>query len=136
MQEVQPQIFPILAELLKSGGLVLLTLGFILAAIGIVALIQPKRTPSTILAFLSLLPSVLGLVAVYSAAIDLHQLYGLQSSPKPSHIGEIASRALSYGFCGFLGTIVPMAFAILALLRAQKSFGVSDAVIGTASPQP
>ena len=114
--------------LLKSGGFPLLVLGLLLAGAGIVLVIRPMPTPSKILVSLSLLPTILGLLAVYATATDFYQL---GYNPKPSEIEDIAGRALSYGFCGLLGTAVPMLLAVVALLRAHTSVRAHDTANGT-----
>lgn len=120
-----PQI-QLIVWLLKSGGFTPLALGLVLAAIGIVLLNRPNRTASTILAFLSLLPAFVGLIVVYSAAVDFAEMATSPNLPKPSEYAHIIGHAMSNSFCGLLGTILPVFFAVLALSRICKSEGALD----------
>jgi purine-cytosine permease-like protein len=131
MPEAQPQQIPTIVWLLKSGGVAPLALGLILAVIGIVLVIRPNRTASAILAFLSLLPAIFGLIVVYSAAADYAQMAVSPTPPKPAEFAAITGRAMSYSFCGLLGTILPVFIVVLALSRACKSVNALD--VGTKS---
>lgn len=123
MPDIQPQPYPMLLLFLTSGGFAPLGLGAILAAIGIVLVIRPMRTASTILAFLSIVPAIVALPGLYFAATDF---LGLPYAAKPSYIEDVAVRALSYGVCGLLGTILSVVSAVLALLRACQRVGAAE----------
>ncbi len=131
MPEAQSQQIPTILWLLKSGGFAPLALGLILSVIGIVLVIRPNRTASTILAFLSLLPGILGLIFVYSAATDYAEMAVSPRVPKPADFAAITGRAMSFSFCGLLGTILPIFVAVLALSRASNS--VNALHVGTQS---
>ena len=127
MSEAQPQSIPTILWLLQSGGVALLALGLVLALIGIVLVIRPNRTASTLLAFLSLLPAALGLIVIYSAAATYGEMARSPSPPRPAEFAAVTCRAMSYSFCGLLGAILPLFVAVLALLRGSKRLTPSDA---------
>ena len=121
MPDEELQQIPTILWLLKSGGIAPLALGLLLAAIGIVFLIRPNRMASTILAFASLLPALVGLIVVYSAAADCAEMAVSPTAPKPAEFAAIIGRAMSNSFCALLGTLLPVFFAVLAMLRAFSS---------------
>ncbi|KAA5543147.1 hypothetical protein FYK55_12755 [Roseiconus nitratireducens] len=106
--------------LLSAGGLPLLGLGLLLAAIGIVLIIWPLRRASFVLVLLSILPAVLGLITVYSAAVDYGEMAGLSTPPKPAEFAAATSRAMSSSFFGLLGTIVALIPSLAAVARATN----------------
>ena len=121
MSEVQPRSIPTLLWLLQSGGFALLALGFFVALIGIVLVIRPNRTATTAMAFLSLIPAILGLILIYSAATAYCEMAASPTPPKPAEFSAVTGRAMSYSFCGLLGATLPIFVACLALLRGSKS---------------
>jgi len=118
--EVEPPQIPTIIWLLQSGGLAPLAMGFVVAVLGIFFVIRPNHTASMILAFLSLLPAVFGLVAVYSAATAYGDMAKLPTMPKPSEFATLTGQAMGSSFCGLLGTILPIFVAILAMSRSSK----------------
>ena len=119
MQEAQPQQTLVIVWLLNSGGFSLLVLGLMFAVAGIVLLIWPSRALSMILAFLSTLPAVIALIAVYTASSKYAEMASASTAPKPAEFAAITGKALSFGFCGLLGTLLSTIFAVLALARAN-----------------
>ena len=127
MPESQPQQISTIVWLLQSGGIAPLALGLILAFVGIVFVIRPNRTWSMTLAFLSLLPAIVGLIVVYSAAADYAEMARSPNAPRPAEFARLTGRAMGSSFCGLLGTILPVFVAILALARTAKSVDTRNA---------
>ena len=121
MPNDEPQQILTIIWLLTSGGLKLLALGLILAGIGLVLLIRPHRLASTILAFLTFLPVVVGAITVYSAASDYAEMAASPTTPKPSEFAELTGRAMSSSFCALLGTALAVFFAVLVLLARASA---------------
>ena len=121
MPVAQPQQIPTIVWLLNSGGFAPLAFGLVLAIIGIVLIIRPNRMASAILAFVSLLPAIVGLIVVYAAAANFAEMAVSPTPPKPAEFAALTGRAMSSSFCGLLGTILPVFTAVLALSRACKS---------------
>lgn len=104
-----------------------LTLGSIVAVVGVICVVKPSRLASLIVALLSLLPAVCGMVVVYAAAVDYAQVAASPTPPKPAEFARLTGRAMGSSFFGLLGTVVPMFVAVLALSRAGKNANASDA---------
>ena len=121
MPEAQPQQIPTIVWLLQPGGIAPLALGLILALVGMVFVIRPNRSSSMILAFLSLLPAIIGLIVVYAAAAEYAEMARSRIGPKPAEFARLTGRAMGSSFCGLLGTILSVFVAILALARTGKS---------------
>ena len=121
MPEAQPpQQTSTIVWLLQSGDHAALVLGLTLSLVGIVLVRRPNRKASIVLAFLSLLPGIVGLFAVYSAASDYSDLAVSQRAPEPLEFLEITRRAMGSSFCGVIGTLIPIFIAVLALSRSYK----------------
>jgi hypothetical protein len=133
MPEAQPQQIPTIGWLLQSGGLAPLAFGLILAVVGLIFVIRPNRTAGLMIAVLSLLPAIFGLVVVYSAAVDYVEMAASPRVPKPSEFAEITGRAMGSSFCALLGTIVPLFVAVLAQSRAYNTERITDVATETRS---
>ena len=83
---------PTIVWLLQSGGFSLLIWGLIVALFGIKPLIRPNVAGSAIVGFLSLLPAIFGLTAVYSAAAEFGEMVSSPMPPKPAEIAAITGR--------------------------------------------
>ncbi len=125
MQEVQPSVQPLIVFLLTGGGFPLLAWGLAVAAVGLVLLFRPSRNAGIVVLVLALVPALLGLIAVYSAAGDYTQLAVASEPPKPSEFASVTGRALSHAFCGLLGTFAGGLVGVLALGRACRTAGTS-----------
>jgi len=135
MLQAEPQQVSTLSWLLQSGGLPPLVLGLVFALIGIVFIIRPNRAASLILAFLSLVPAIFGLIAVYSAATAYAKMAASSTMPKPSEFAELTGLAMSSSFCGLLGTLLSVFIAVLAMSRANipQQLQVNDSAVANNS---
>ena len=116
-----PQPPSMFVKLLQSGAVEPLALGLVLFAAGIVLIVRPNRRVSTVVAILSLLPAVIGLIIVCTAAVDYTILAQSKTSPRPSEFAEYTVRAFSSSFGGVLGTLLSVPVSLAALLRAGQS---------------
>lgn len=126
MPEGELQKIPTIVWLLQSGGFWLLVWGFIIALFGIKPLIRPNVAGTAIVGFLSLLPAIFGLVAVYSAAAEYAEMAASPMPPKPVEFAAITGRAMSYSFCALLGTLLGVSVAVAAMWRSGKRVNDSD----------
>ena len=116
-----PQQMSYFGFLLRAGGLSFFLLGLALSVVGVVLIAKPKfRAGVTIYACLSPLPGLAALVASYSAYGQFSAMATSSVAPKPAEIAAVTGYAMSSGFFGILGTILPMAVAILAMSRSQR----------------
>ncbi|MAG94334.1 MAG: hypothetical protein CMJ48_11360 [Planctomycetaceae bacterium] len=107
-----------IAFLLRAGGIPFLALGLFLCIFGVVLAARPtNRVAITVYAFLSLLPGLFAMFAVYAACGEFGDMAVSPGPTKPSVIVSVAGRAMSYGFFGLLGTILPTILAIIAFAR-------------------
>lgn len=120
MPEAEVQRVPTIIWLITSGGWIPLTLGIILAAIAIVVAIRPHRTAARSLALLSLLPSIVGIFLVYSAAQDYSDMAVSPNAPRPDDFARVTGHAMSASFCGLLGTMLAVSTSVLAMRRADR----------------
>ncbi len=105
--------------LLRAGGNYLLFLGVVLALWGLVNVLIPRMRALILMqSLLSLLPGLLAMMAIYSACTELAVLAASPTLPKPADLAQLAGYAMSCGFWGLAGTMVPMTLGLLALWRA------------------
>ena len=116
----QPQV-TVINFLLHNGGLPYLGLGMFLSLIGVALVIIPKnRLAIIIYAFVSLLPGILAMFAIYSTFADFSSMALSATAPEPTEFAAVTARAISCGLMGILGTILPTVLAIIAFSRLSK----------------
>ncbi|PQO42973.1 hypothetical protein [Blastopirellula marina] len=121
MPDGQAQQISVLSWLLQSNySLALLGLGLILAIAGIILIIFPNRSASVVIAGLSFLPGLIGLVMVYSAATAFSTLAGSPEPPKPTEFAKVINQALYSGFFSLIATLLAMFFSVVALVRSSR----------------
>jgi|GEM_PF-3495779 hypothetical protein len=107
--------------LFRAGGLSYLLLGLALSVVGVALIAKPRFPLGTkIYACLSPLPGLAALLATYSAYGQFSAMAMSSTAPKPAEIATVAGYAMSSGFFGILGTILPMAIAMVAISRSQR----------------
>ncbi len=107
--------------LLRSGGLSLLGLGLLLALCGGYFIVRPQYGSALMIyALATLLPATLALLAIYSACGQFTAMGKAEVSPKPAEFASVVGYAMSSGFFGILGTLLPTVMAWIAFSRAAK----------------
>ena len=106
--------------LFQTASLVPAAIGFAAAAMGLFFFVRPSRRGSLIAGFLSLMPALLGMFIVYSAAKEFVELGRADVIPKPSEFAEAAGRGIGTGLFSLLGTSIALYVSLLALLRSHK----------------
>lgn len=128
MDIVQPEapakLMSTIEYLLGAGGLPLLLIGLVLSVVGLLMVTRPvNRRAIAIYAILSLLPGVLAAYAIYSGCVEFREMATATATaelPKPSDFADVAGRAMSNGFWGTIGMILPSLLAIIAFARASR----------------
>ena len=119
--EAQVHQIPEFIFLLRAGGFPYFALGLFLSLFGVVLVAIPKsRLAITIYALLSLLPGLLAMVAIYSACGKLVEISLSTTAPKPAEFAAMTAHAMSCGFLGILGTLLPTILAVVAFWRCSK----------------
>lgn len=104
--------------LLSAGGFPLLAFGLGFSLWGLWNVFKlPGAGLIVAQVVMSLIPGIIAMVAIYAACIDFTELATAQNAPTPATFAAVTGRAMSYGFCGLLATIVPVLLGAIAFHR-------------------
>lgn len=109
-----------LAILLMSDGIPFLALGLAFAFAGVaIAVRRGPRLTVVIFMWISPLPGIVTMCAIYSAFTQLIEMDTISPAPKPSAFGSLTYYAVSAGVLGMFGTVASMSAALAALARSS-----------------
>lgn len=106
----------------------LLVMAGAMALLGLMLCVWPHRKASIALAFASFLPGLISVGLVLWAAARYSNLARSPAAPAPIVMAEIVGMAFSSSLLGLLATMIPLLFAITALIRSTA--------VGRELPQP
>jgi hypothetical protein len=102
--------------LLRAGWLPIFCLGVPISVWGIINLVRSSSPYQVLLQSLfSLLPGVMGIIAIYSAYVDLARMAAMTTAPKPAEFAAAAGAAISSGIFGIAGSIIPLTLGLFAM---------------------
>ena len=107
-----------LAVLIRAGGVPMFGLGILFSLWGILNVVRPRnRHLILVQTLLSLLPGIFAMMAIYAACREFNMMATLPAAPKPGEIAAVAGFAMSCGFFGIAGTIMPVTLGMVASWR-------------------
>ncbi len=125
--EVEVQQLSTFLILLRAGGLPMFGLGLLFSLWGVLNVARPQsRHLILVQTLLSLLPGVLAMLAIYAASANFLAMAVLPTSPKPSELADVTTYAMSCGFFGIAGTIMPVALGLIAFWRLGNKASASS----------
>lgn len=104
--------------LLAGGGLPLLGVGIAFSLWGLRNLVRPPAAGVILFqSLLSFVPALIAMAAIIVNCVEFAELAAAEVAPKPAAFGAVIGQSMSFGFCGLLATIVPVALGLFALHR-------------------
>lgn len=112
------QSISMVAFLLRAGWLPILSSGLVFSVWGIINLVRSSSPHQVLLQSLfSLLPGIMGIIAIYSAYVDLARMATMTTAPKPTEFASVTGSAVSSGIFGIAGSIIPLTLGVFAMWR-------------------
>jgi hypothetical protein len=116
------QSISMVAFLLRNGSIPVISLGLVFSVWGIINLVRSSSPRHILLQSLfSLLPGIIGIIAIHSAYVDLTRMAAMTTAPKPAEFAAATGAAISSGIFGIAGSIIPLTLGLFAMWHfAQK----------------
>jgi len=114
-------LVPSLILLLTTVGWLYLAFGIVTTIWGLINLVRRKNSTAIYSQMVvSLVPSFIAVVAIYSTYHDFRLLAVSNEPPKPAAFAEVCTRGMAHGLWGILSTLVPVTVGLFTAWRRHR----------------